>query len=94
MDTEDKKKEPMTSEELEGAAGGGYFDLYPDEFYLRAGVDIIGPGYLYNDGFAINGQEISRSDAYNLAYYYHLFNKRAQSVEQAKAAIAEYEATL
>ena len=40
-----------------------------DEEYKNAGVEVVGPGILWNDGYKFKGEEISKEDANFLVLY-------------------------
>ena len=74
----------MDLDQLEQVCGGGLFSTYSDDQYEAAGVEIDGPGWLYNSGYLLNGKEIDRYDADMLAFYFIYQGKRAPSIEEAR----------
>ena len=69
---------------LEQVSGGGLFSAYTDENYAKAGIEVVGPGWFYNDGYRYNGQDISMDEANWLTYYYVENHRRASSIDEAK----------
>ena len=59
--------------ELEQVAGGSFMFFYRDEIIRGAGVEVIGSGFLYDDGYRWRGMDISRDDASLLCDYYIRF---------------------
>ena len=59
--------------ELEQVAGGSFMFFYRDEIIRGAGVEVIGSGFLYDDGYRWRGMDISRDDASLLCDYYSCF---------------------
>lgn len=86
------EKRKLTDPELIKANGGGLFSAFNDEDYAAAGVEIVGPGLFYNDGYKFKGKTISTSDAEYLGYYYRYYGKAADSIEEAKEWVRRYNA--
>ena len=59
--------------ELEQVTGGSFMFFYRDEDIEGAGVEVIGSGFLYDDGYRWRGMDISRDDASLLCDYYIWF---------------------
>ncbi|MBR0462038.1 MAG: hypothetical protein IJJ00_04930 [Erysipelotrichaceae bacterium] len=53
---ENKKNEEVQSiedKDLDKVTGGGFFSAYSNERYAEAGVEVIGAGSLWNDGYKL-----------------------------------------
>ena len=79
---EEKKK--IDPKHLKDVNGGGFFSDWRDSDYEDAGVEIVGKGLLYNDGYRFNGVDISTEDAGDLAFLYYYRGFRAESLEAAR----------
>ena len=79
----EKNSEKLDLNQLEQVCGGGLFSSYSDKQYAAAGVNVIGPGWFYNDGYSFNGIEIGCYEASALTYYFLNIGKRAPSLEEA-----------
>ena len=82
MNEENKKK--FDDKTLDKVDGGGFFSKYSDEEYAAAGVEIVGPGTFYNDGYKFKGKDITTEQAERLAFFYYYKEYPAESVEQAE----------
>lgn len=40
--------------DIEKVSGGGFFSAFSNERYAEAGVEIVGAGALWNDGYIIS----------------------------------------
>ena len=77
------KNRKLDDEQIEKVSGGGFFSPYDDEDYHAAGVEIIGPGKWYNDGYKFQGQEIKSGEATILVEFFFKNGRIASSVEEA-----------
>lgn len=80
---ENEKK--INEEQLNDVNGGGLFDKYSDDEYEAAGMEVVGSGFFYNDGYRFKGQDISDDDAIILVKYNKHFGSVAPSVEDPRA---------
>ena len=78
----DKKK--IDDKKLAEVNGGGFFSKYSDDEYAKAGVTVIGPGVLYNDGYEFRGQSIDTDTANKLAFFYYMKDYPADSIQEAE----------
>ena len=81
---EENKKKALSDKKLDKVDGGGFFSKYSDEEYAAAGVEIVGPGMFYNDGYRFKGKDITTEQAEKLAFFYYYKEYPAESVEQAE----------
>lgn len=81
MANEENKK--IEDKKLNKVDGGGFFSQHTLEEYKKAGVEVVGPGYLYNDGYKFQGKEISTKDANVLAFFTYYYGRPANSLEEA-----------
>ena len=79
----DKDNKKIEDEKLDKVSGGGLFDMYTEGDYNAAGVEVIGWGYLYNDGYKFQGKEISSTDANRLVFFTGYNGRPAYSLEEA-----------
>ena len=84
-----KKVKSLKSEELEQTSGGaakGLLSSYSVEEYNDAGVEVIGWGYIYNDGYRLmaSGEDINSTMASWAVDFFHHRGRRASSVEEIK----------
>ena len=77
----DTKK--LEDEQIEKVAGGGFFSPYDDEEYIAAGIEIIGPGRFYNDGYRFQDQEITSGEATILVEFYKFHGRIASALQEA-----------
>ena len=82
MNEENKKK--LEDKKLDKVNGGGFFSKYSDEEYAAAGVEIVGPGTWYNDGYRFKGKDITTEQAEMLGFFYYYKEYPAESLEQAE----------
>lgn len=68
---------------MESVSGGGIFSHYDDWEYQQAGVDVVGPGTFWNDGYKFQGKTISTLDAIYLVDFYQANGRVASSVQEA-----------
>ena len=78
--------------ELEQVAGGSFMFFYRDEIIRGAGVEVIGSGFLYDDGYRWKGMDISRDDASFLCDYYIWFRRQPENndLEAARKKLELY----
>ena len=79
----DKENKKIEEKKLDDVNGGGLFSAYSEEDYNQAGVEVVGWGYFYNDGYKFQGQEISKMDASGLVFFTHYNERPAYTVEEA-----------
>ena len=88
---EKDKKNKINEEELEKVSGGGLFSPYTDSTFNEAGVEIVGAGNFYNDGYRFNGKDISDEEAKCLVEFYFAKKRIANSVQEAVDYMKELE---
>ena len=78
--------------ELEQVTGGSFMFFYRDEVIRGAGVEVIGSGFLYDDGYRWKGMDISRDDASFLCDYYIWFRRQPENndLEAARKKLELY----
>ena len=78
--------------ELEQTTGGSFMFFYRDEVIRGAGVEVIGSGFLYDDGYRWKGMDISRDDASFLCDYYIWFRRQPENndLEAARKKLELY----
>ena len=86
---ETKDIKNLKAEELEQTTGGaakGFLSSYSVEEYNDAGVEVIGWGYIYNDGYRLmaSGEDINSTMASWAVDFFHHRGRRASSVEEIK----------
>ena len=59
------------------------FSPYDDEEYRAAGVEIVGPGKYWNDGYKFQGRDSKSGEASILVEFYLKNGRVASSVEEA-----------
>ncbi len=59
------------------------FSPYDDEKYRAAGVEIVGPGKYWNDGYKFQGRDSKSGEASILVEFYLKNGRVASSVEEA-----------
>ena len=47
----EKEKKILNDEDLATVDGAGCFSAWSDKDYIAAGVEIVGPGILWNNGY-------------------------------------------
>ena len=83
-----QKLDDEAVEQISGGAARGFFSAYSDEKYREAGVEVIGPGDWYNDGYRLmaSGEDLT-ADLANLAVmYYDKFGVQVWSKEEIQWA--------
>ena len=85
------KKNDIKDEELDKVSGGGLFSTYTDATYNEAGVEIIGAGNFYNDGYKFKGKNITTREAECLVEFYFAKKRIADSVDEACEYVEELE---
>ena len=85
MKKENKTKNEINEEKLKDATGGSLFDRYNDAEYNSAGVDVVGSGFFYNDGYRYKGKDITNDEANILVKYRQHFGSVAPTLEDAKS---------
>ena len=80
----DKENKKIDEQKLENVSGGGFFSEYSDEDYSKAGVEVVGSGILWNDGYKFQGKEISTEDANKLAFFTYYKGYAAGSLQEAR----------
>jgi hypothetical protein len=62
----------IEDESLDKVTGGGLFSTYSEAEFNRAGVEVIGWGYLWNDGYRLmtSGEELGMNDAEEAVIYH------------------------
>lgn len=70
--------------ELDKVTGAGLFSRNTDEEYRNAGVEVVGPGTFWNDGYRFKGQDISTDDANFLVLYRYYLGRVADSIPAAR----------
>ena len=78
-------KTEIKTAELEQTTGGSFMFFYQEETIKGAGVEVIGSGFLYDDGYRWRGREISREEASLLCDYYKWFRRQPADFDFAKA---------
>ena len=58
---------------------------------LQQGVEIVGPGILWNDGYKFQGKEITTTEADRLAFFTYYNNRPANSIQEAKEFWDDFE---
>lgn len=89
MNKEKDNKNIIDDNNLNDVSGGGLLSSYSDNQYESAGVEIIGAGFLYNDGYKFKGKEISTSEAESLVEFYFDKGFVASSVQEAVDYVEE-----
>ena len=79
----EKEKKILNYEDLAKADGAGYFSAWSDKYYNAAGVEIVGPGILWNDGYKFQGKEITITEADRLAFFTYYNGRPATSIQEA-----------
>ena len=74
----------LEDEQIEKVSGGGFFSPYDDEDYAAAGVEVIGPGRFWNDGYRFQGKEIESGEATYLVEFYRKHGRVASSLQEAE----------
>ena len=74
----------LDDKDLEKAAGAGRFSSYTDEEYNAAGIDVIGPGKYWNDGYKLRstGEELDRGWANWGVSFYREFGRAAKNKDE------------
>ena len=83
MKEDENKNINVEDEKLKKVDGGGFFSSYSEEEYNAAGVEVVGWGYFYNDGYRFQGKDISTEDANTLAFFTYYKGYPASSIEEA-----------
>ena len=65
--------------------GKDWLPEFSDDWYRDAGVEVVGSGWISNEGYRFNGKDISDYDASVLVRYYMHNDTIAPSLEEAKA---------
>ena len=78
-----KDSETLQDQEAKEVSGGGWFSQWSDEQYRAGGVEIVGPGILWNSGYKFRGKKIETFQANALALYANINGHPADSVEEA-----------
>lgn len=81
------------SNELDKVAGAGLFSRNTDEEYADAGVEVVGPGVLWNDSYKFKGTTISRADANFLVLYRYYLGHVADNIPDAREEFDWYART-
>ena len=89
MNKDKDNKNIIDDNNLDDVSGGGLFSSYSDSQYENAGVEVVGAGFLYNDGYKFKGQDISTSEAECLVEFYFDKGYIASSVQEAKDYVEE-----
>jgi len=79
----EKEKKILNDENLAKVDGAGCFSAWSDKYYIAAGVEIVGPGILWNDGYKFQGKEITTTEADRLAFFTYYNNRPANSIQEA-----------
>ena len=82
--TKENKCTEIKTTELEQVTGGSFMFFYRDEVIRGAGVEVIGSGFLYDDGYRWKGMDISRDDASFLCDYYIWFRRQPENNDLEK----------
>lgn len=69
----------------EVSGGKDWLPEFSNEWYRDAGVEVVGSGWISNEGYRFNGEDISDYDASVLVRYYMHNVTIAPSLEEAKA---------
>ena len=82
----------IEDESLDKVTGGGLFSTYSEAKFNAAGVEVIGWGYLWNDGYRLmsSGEEIGMSDAEEAVFYYEKTGAWAPNKAELKKWIDKY----
>ena len=90
--TKENKCTEIKTTELEQVTGGSFMFFYRDEVIRGAGVEVIGSGFLYDDGYRWKGMDISRDDASFLCDYYQWFRRQPENndLEAARKKLELY----
>ena len=90
--TKENKCTEIKTAELEQVTGGSFMFFYRDEVIRGAGVEVIGSGFLYDDGYRWKGMDISRDDASFLCDYYIWFGRQPENndLEAARKKLELY----
>ena len=90
--TKENKCTEIKTTELEQVTGGSFMFFYRDEVIRGAGVEVIGSGFLYDDGYRWKGMDISRDDASFLCDYYIWFRRQPENndLEAARKKLELY----
>ena len=90
--TKENKCTEIKTTELEQVTGGSFMFFYRDEVIRGAGVEVIGSGFLYDDGYRWRGMDISRDDASFLCDYYIWFRRQPENndLEAARKKLELY----
>ena len=86
-----QKKKRLEDDDLKKVDGAGIFSRFTNDIYELAGVEVVGPGTFWNDGYRYKGQEISDATANVLAYYAFYECQPAESIEQAREYVLQHE---
>ena len=80
------EKDKIQDNRLNDVSGGtDYFPEFSDAQYRDAGVEVVGSGWISNEGYRFNGKDISDYEASVLVRYYMHNDTIAPSLEEAKA---------
>ena len=90
--TKENKCTEIKTTELEQVTGGSFMFFYREEDIRGAGVEVVGPGFLYDDGYRWRGMDISRDDASFLCDYYIWFRRQPENndLEAARKKLELY----
>lgn len=77
--TKENKSTEIKTTELEQVTGGSFMFFYREEDIRGAGVEVVGSGFLYDDGYRWRGMDISRDDASFLCDYYKWFRRQPEN---------------
>ena len=80
------EKDKIQDNRLDNVSGGtDYFPEFSDQWYHDAGVEVVSSGWISNEGYRFNGEDISDYDASVLVRYYMHNDTIAPSLVEAKA---------
>ena len=69
----------------EVSGGTDWLPEFPDARYREAGVEVVGSGWISNEGYRFKGKPISDCEASVLVRYYMNNDTIAPSLEEAEA---------
>lgn len=76
----------INDDNIEKVSGGGFFSAYSDNRYNEAGVEVIGSGSLWNDGYRLmaSGEKLTAEQANWAVSYYDKTGVAASNLEEIR----------
>ena len=87
-----KNAKKIEDNDLNEVSGGGYLSSYTDEEYEAAGIEVVGPGKLWNDGYKLKetGETLNAALANWAVSFYKEYKRPAKNLNEITQHMDEY----